>query len=79
MSDLYTVERPGGPPSLVEAAAALHKPIEDLDAGYGVVTVDPRRGLYAVRAKSGAPSAKATTDSSGPYSDPQIAPFGPPR
>ena len=79
MADLYTVEGRGGPPSLVEAAATLHKPVEELDAGYGVVTVDARRGLYVVRSRAGAPSRQGTGDAAGPYSDPEIAPFGPPR
>ena len=80
MADLYTVETSNGPPSLAEAAAALHRPVGDLDASYGVIAIDPRRGLYTVRAKTAAePHPQMEPEASGPFSDPQIAPFGPPR
>jgi hypothetical protein len=81
MSALYTIEWPKGKPSLAEAAAQLHVPESDMDEGFGVVPIDPAHHLYAVRvtthnATSAAPQERAV---SGPYSDPKIEGFGPPR
>jgi hypothetical protein len=79
---LYTVHGEGGqPPSLASAAAELGVSLEDLDAAFGVVTVDPPAGLYAVHAR--ADRVNATTGAErryrGPYSSPTIVPLDPAR
>jgi hypothetical protein len=81
MSALYTIESPGGKPSLADAAARLHVPESAMDAGFGVVPIDPAHHLYAVRVTTHDQStpAPSRSDVSGPFSDPRIEGFGPPR
>jgi hypothetical protein len=80
LPDLYTFQWPMGAPSLADAAGVLHMPLASFDPGFGVVMIDPARKTYAVRA-SGGPvgDAAASGQGAGPYSDPQIESFGPPR
>lgn len=54
----------------------------DLDTHFGIIEVDPDEGLYTFmvdeqRAK--AVGARAAEHFSGPYSNPRISTFGPPR
>jgi len=77
---LMTVQGSGQQaPSLAEAAAQLGVSTQDLDEKFGVVPVDPSRGLYSVQVREG--SVPATSDAGqpyrGPFSNPRIAPFGP--
>lgn len=81
---LYTITGQGAdPPSLAEAAAQLRISEADLDPAFGVVPIDPAQRLYAVQTRDGAPAAvpEAGPDESysGPFSNPRIAPFGPPE
>jgi hypothetical protein len=79
---LYTVHGEGGqPPSLAAAAAELGVSLEDLDAAFGVVTVDPPAGLYAVQARSDRVEATTAAERrhQGPYSSPPIVPLDPAR
>jgi hypothetical protein len=76
--DLMTLTVPGGAPTLADAAKRLHVDLSDMDATFGVVPVDPDRGLYAVQVRTGrAPKQTGSTDYQGPWSNPTIAPFGP--
>ncbi|MDC7787938.1 hypothetical protein PQJ75_24545 [Rhodoplanes sp. TEM] len=78
---LMTVTGRGGPPTLAEAATQLGLGPADLDAGFGVVPVDPERNLFAVgvRADRVPPAAPGQAGEvyRGPFSNPEIAPFGP--
>jgi len=76
---LMTVTGTDGPPSLAEAAAQLGMAVGDLVAAFGVVPVDPDRSLYAVEARADRVPPQATEAYRGPYSNPPIAPFGPPE
>ncbi|RAI45366.1 hypothetical protein [Rhodoplanes roseus] len=78
---LMTVTGRGGPPTLAEAATQLGLGPADLDAGFGVVPVDPERDLFAVevRADRVPPAGPAGEAYRGPFSNPDIAPFGPPQ
>ena len=69
----------GSPPTLEFAAEQIGVAVEDLDAGFGVVAIDPRRSLYAVQARADrVPAANNQKDPyRGPFSNPKIAPFGP--
>jgi len=69
---IFTIERPDKP-TLAEAAAALHVAVEALDAKFGVITVDPRRGLHTVLVHGEVPEELAS-GFSGPYSNPRIEP-----
>jgi hypothetical protein len=62
------------------AAQRLGVPREKLDAEFGVVNIDPQRHLYAVLLDEDvAAGVSATEGVAGPYSNPPIEPFGPPR
>jgi hypothetical protein len=74
---IMTVRGTDGPPSLAEAAAQLHLPIQDVDPGYGVIPIG--QGLYAVQVNpEHLPAGRETAEPyRGPFSNPKIEPFGP--
>ena len=76
---LVTVEIRGATPTLDLAARQLGVEAADLDAGFGLVPLDPRGGLYAVRVRADRlPAGFAQREPyAGPYADPEIAPLGP--
>jgi len=77
---LYTVQGDGcEPPSLASAAAQLGVSLEDLDAAFGVVPIDPQAGVYAVQARPDRVKASPEPGQryQGPYSTPPIAPLKP--
>lgn len=77
---LLTVEGLAAAPSLAEAAARLGLPPEALVPGFGVVAVDPAAGRYAVEAYEDLlPGGHGGERPEGAFSNPPIAPFGPPR
>lgn len=77
---LMTIEVQNGDPSLEAAAEQLGVTVADIDASFGIVSLDVERKLFAVRVRAD----KLKHDESragvgGPYSNPDIEPFGPPR
>jgi hypothetical protein len=78
---LMTVHSESGPPTLEAAAAQLGVGVDALDTTFGVVLVDPRQGLYSVQVDANSIPPDAPTDEQyrGPFSNPQIDTFGPPR
>lgn len=74
-----TVVGRGRPPSIATAAKQLGVSTEDVDAGYGVVPVDPENDLYAVmvRADRLPPADAQQGDYRGPFANPKIEPLGP--
>lgn len=51
-----------------------------IDRDFGVVNVDPKRQLYAVMVEAAAAERLSRRpDVAGPYANPTIEPFGPPR
>jgi len=77
---LMTVHGSNGQPSLAQAASELGVSIGDVDDQFGVVPIDPAEGLYAVQVKESSVEtgrAGARGGYQGPYSNPEIAPFGP--
>jgi hypothetical protein len=76
---LMTVTGANGPPTLEAAAAELGVTIEDIDSSFGIVLVDPQRGLYCVQVRADRLPAEAGAGEPyrGPFSNPKIAPFGP--
>ena len=76
---LYTVHGEAGqPPGLAVAAAQLGVSLEDLDASFGVVPVDPQAGVYAVQARTDRVNVVVDGERRyrGPYSSPTIVPLG---
>ncbi|WP_203983998.1 hypothetical protein [Sphaerisporangium rufum] len=72
---LVTVELPPGA-TLEQAAHALGLAEDEVDTGYGLVPLDPARGLYALRVTEEA--GRRVPPAAGPYADPTIEPYGPP-
>jgi hypothetical protein len=79
--ELMTItEQSGGAPTLADAARQLGVAEADMDATFGVVPIDPDRGLYAVQVRAGKlpkQSGRPDGDYRGPWSNPKIEPFGP--
>ena len=77
---MMTVELAADAVSLDAAAQRLGVGVEDLDAEYGLVPVDPDNHLYSVLVdeKAGADAGRRA-GVEGPFSNPRIEPFGPPR
>ena len=67
-------------PTIAQVSEQLSVPISAFDAEFGVVLVDVENNVYTVRIRADA-ADKIPGDArgaSGPFSDPRIAPFGPP-
>lgn len=79
---LMTIQSPGGAPSLEELKARYGLAEHEIDSTFGVVPIDPADHLYSISVEDTA-AAKIQPDKnwkvSGPYSNPIIQPFGPPR
>lgn len=78
---MMTVQGWQCPPSIEQVAKQLLVAPSAIDWHFGVILVDPERKIYTVRVDKsqipeGEPQAKGV---SGPFSDPKIAPFGPPE
>jgi hypothetical protein len=72
MSVMFAVHGRGKrPPTLVEAAAELRIPVEQLDGVYGVQLVNPWDHIYAVRSRDESLSRHRLA-----HSDPPIGIFG---
>lgn len=79
---LITVRLPRGA-TLATATRRLGLSNDDVDTGFGLVPIDPAKGLYGLRVTDEAarridPSAVSEADE-GVYADPHIEPYGPPR
>jgi hypothetical protein len=50
-----------------------------LDPSFGVVSIDPEKGLYAVQVKAGALATRQNSGAQfdGPFSNPRIEGYGP--
>ncbi|WP_310741880.1 hypothetical protein [Microbispora sp. H13382] len=80
---LITVRLPA-PATLEAAMRRLDLAEDEVDTAYGLVPVDPDRDLYVLRVTEDAgrrvgDSGGAGVADGGPYSDPPIEPYGPPR
>ncbi|GAA2868483.1 hypothetical protein GCM10010517_28290 [Streptosporangium fragile] len=65
--------------TLADAMRRLGLSEEEVDTGYGLVSVDPDRGLYGLRVSESAADRLDPGTGGGVYSDPRIEPYGPPR
>jgi hypothetical protein len=74
---LYSLHGHERSPSMEEAAAKLGVPLTALDRDYGVVLLDPKKGIYGVAVNENADTGRALTRPgvSGPWAAPPIEPF----
>ena len=75
-----TVTSEDGPPTIEAAARQLGVTVDAIDAAYGIVPIDPARGLYSVQVDSAKlpPETPSEGVYRGPFSNPRIEHFGPP-
>lgn len=76
---MLTVTLDASKASVAAAAAQLGLPLKAIDSGFGVVSIDPDVGLYAVKvARNAAPASTAAGQKGfrGPFSNPRISTFG---
>jgi hypothetical protein len=77
---LMTVECAGPSPRLEDAAHALGVPVSSLDAAFGIVPIDPSKNLCAVQVLASAvPKPKEKGGFKGPFANPRIETYGPPK
>jgi hypothetical protein len=77
---LMTVRGTDRAPTLAEAAAQLGVTVDDMDASFGVIAIDPAKGLYSVQVRADRLQTQESTQPyRGPFSNPRIEPFGPPE
>ena len=74
-----------GPPTLQEVCQRYGLKLEEVDAQFGVIAVDPADNLYTILVEEAAAqrlqgfAGAGDQELKGPYSNPRIEPFGPPR
>ena len=79
---MITIRAPEGPPTLATIRERYGLTEDDIDARFGVVAVDPADHAYTILVEPSAASRitpGAGWDVEGPFSNPRIEPFGPPR
>jgi hypothetical protein len=62
-------------PTLEKIAVRFGVPIESLDSGFGVINVDSESNVFTFMLRE-AEWKQLNDDISGPYSNPEIEPFG---
>jgi hypothetical protein len=70
------------PPSLDEVKRRFGLRDDDIDATFGVIEIDSKTHTYTIRVEEAAAAritGRPDWKGGGPYSDPKIAPFGPPK
>lgn len=60
--------------TLADALDKLGLSEDDADTAYGLVQIDPRAGLHALRVTEEA-TARMSHEAGGPFADPRIDPF----
>jgi hypothetical protein len=77
---MMTVELDPDSATVDEVAKRLGLGPEEIDAEFGVVPIDPDNHLYSVLVDEQASARVAGQPGvEGPFSNPRIEPFGPPR
>ncbi|GGO23117.1 hypothetical protein GCM10010116_46660 [Microbispora rosea subsp. aerata] len=79
MADVLITVRLPAPATLEAAMRRLGLAEDEVDAAYGLVPVDPARDLYVLRVTEDAGRRVGGGADGGPFSDPPIEPYGPPR
>lgn len=79
---MITIQTTGGSPTLTELMERYQLTGDDIDTEFGVVEIDPQDQLYVILVEPDAASrieSNEQWETSGPFSNPRIAPFGPPE
>lgn len=79
---MVTIQAPEGPPTLDAVIERYQLGPDDIDSDFGVVEIDPADHLYVILVEPDAATRIKPADgwdTAGPYSNPRIAPFGPPE
>jgi hypothetical protein len=82
---MLTVKLPPERATLAEARKRLGLAEDEVDQNFGLVALDPGEGTYAVLvsaeagARVSASAAGKAGEAGGPYANPRIEPFGPPK
>ena len=78
---LLTMVHKGQAPTTGDVARELGVPVSAVDPDYPAALIDPAESLYAVRIVASALADRSPTDETyrGPFADPPIGTFGPPR
>ena len=79
---MLTIEAPDHPPTIAALRSRYRLRKGEIDEEFGVVEIDPQAHLYTVLVDPAAaakiqPSAGWKVE--GPFSNPKIEPFGPPK
>jgi hypothetical protein len=76
---MFTIELEEPQATVPEVKKRLHLADDQIDADFGVVSIDPQAHLYAILVEEGTTPPGDAGAVSGPYSNPRIETFGPPR
>jgi hypothetical protein len=79
---MLTIRAPEGPPTIAAVRERYGLSADDIDERFGVVAVDPADHAYTILVEQSAASRITPGqgwDVEGPFSNPRIEPFGPPR
>lgn len=77
---MMTIKRSPGTASLKSVTQDLGLGESDIDANFGVVAVDPDADLYAILVDEGVAGKLGHAKTvEGPFANPKIEPFGPPK
>jgi hypothetical protein len=77
---MLTVELPAAEATLTAALESLGLDPDEVDHEFGLVPIDAAQGKYVIVVSEAAGArATGTGDAQGPYANPPIEPFGPPR
>jgi hypothetical protein len=77
---MMTVKLPPDKATLAEVCRLLKLSPAEIDGSFGVVSIDPKQNLYAVMVEEKATQKLSRNKrATGPFSNPRIAPFGPPK
>ncbi len=81
----YNLTWKNGPPTLQEVCEKYGLRLDEVDAEFGVIAIDPEADLYTILVdetaswRIGGQGGSDAEGWQGPFSNPRIEPFGPPK
>lgn len=77
---LFTLVRPPAEATLEAVRRDLELSGEEIDADYGLVSIEPSENRYAILVDASASTRlESQPGVEGPFANPRIEPFGPPQ